>query len=155
MPDQAASQAGDQRIDILLVEDSPDDIELTLRTLNKHLVALHIEVVRDGAEALDYLFCTGPHAARSAELKPRLVLLDLKLPKVNGLEVLRAIKSDERTRTIPVVVLTSSSENRDIAEAYQLGVNSYIVKPVDFKQFDDAIRQVGLYWMLLNYRPAK
>ena len=100
--------------------------------------------MRDGAEALEYLFCTGAHAARSIELKPRLVLMDLKLPKVNGLEVLRAIKSDARTRTIPVVVLTSSSEDRDIAEAYQLGVNSYIVKPVDFKQFDEAIRQVGL-----------
>ena len=118
-------------------------------------MATRIEVVRDGAEALDYLFCTGAHAARSIELKPRLVLMDLKLPKVNGLEVLRAIKSDARTRTIPVVVLTSSSEDRDIAEAYRLGVNSYIVKPVDFKQFDEAIRQVGLYWLLLNYRPAK
>jgi two-component system response regulator len=142
-------------VDILLVEDSPDDIELTLRTLGKHLVATRIEAVRDGAEALEYLFCTGAHAARSIELKPRLVLMDLKLPKVNGLEVLRAIKSDARTRTIPVVVLTSSSEDRDIAEAYRLGVNSYIVKPVDFKQFDEALRQVGLYWLLLNYRPAK
>jgi two-component system response regulator len=146
---------GNDPVDILLVEDSPDDIELTLRTLNKHLVTTRIEVVRDGAEALDYLLCTGPHAARSIELKPRLVLLDLKLPKVNGLEVLRKIKSDPRSRTIPVVVLTSSSEDRDIAEAYQLGVNSYIVKPVDFKQFDEAIRQVGLYWLLLNYRPGK
>lgn len=145
----------DTQVDILLVEDSPDDVELTLRTLNKHLVTIRIEVARDGAEALDYLFATGAHAGRSIELKPGLVLLDLKLPKLSGLEVLRAIKSDARTRTIPVVVLTSSSEDRDIAEAYQFGVNSYIVKPVDFKQFDEAIRQVGLYWLLLNYRPAK
>ncbi|HEX3998958.1 MAG TPA: response regulator [Pirellulales bacterium] len=145
----------DTPVDILLVEDSPDDVELTLRTLNKHLVTVRIEVVRDGAEALDYLLCTGPHANRSIDLKPGLVLLDLKLPKLSGLEVLRAIKSDPRTRTIPIVVLTSSSEDRDIAEAYQFGVNSYIVKPVDFQQFDEAIRQVGLYWLLLNYRPGK
>jgi two-component system response regulator len=145
----------DTPVDILLVEDSPDDVELTLRTLNKHLVTIRIEVVRDGAEALDFLHSTGAYAQRPIDLKPGLVLLDLKLPKLSGLEVLRAIKSDPRTRTIPVVVLTSSSEDRDIAEAYQFGVNSYIVKPVDFKQFDEAIRQVGLYWLLLNYRPAK
>jgi two-component system, response regulator len=145
----------DTPVDILLVEDSPDDVELSLRTLNKHLVSVRIEVTRDGADALDFLFCKGAYSERSIDLKPGLVLLDLKLPKLSGLEVLRAIKSDPRTRTIPVVVLTSSSEDRDIAEAYQFGVNSYIVKPVDFKQFDEAIRQVGLYWLLLNYRPAK
>ncbi len=145
----------DTPIDILLIEDNPDDVELTLRTLNKHLMPIRIEVARDGAEAIDFLLCRGPHANRPIDLKPGLVLLDLKLPKLSGLEVLRAVKSDPRTRTIPVVVLTSSSEDRDIAEAYQFGVNSYIVKPVDFKQFDEAIRQVGLYWLMLNYRPAK
>jgi len=141
-------------VEILLVEDNPHDAELTLYALKKYNVANHIEVARDGAEALDYVFCTGAYAHRRIENGPKVVLLDLKLPKVDGLEVLRRIKADPRTRTIPVVVLTSSREERDIVESYQLGVNSYIVKPVDFEQFTQAVRQLGLYWMLLNQSPV-
>jgi CheY-like chemotaxis protein len=141
-------------VEILLVEDNPDDIELTTRTLEKHNIVNRIQVVRDGAEALDFIFCTGAYASRSAEDTPRLLLLDLKMPKVDGLEVLRRVKSDPRTRTIPVVVLTSSKEERDIVESYRLGVNSYVSKPVDFEQFSDAVRQLGLYWMLFNQPPA-
>ena len=140
-------------VEILLVEDNPNDAELALYALNKNRVANHIEVVRDGAEALDYLFCVGAYAHRRIENGPKVVLLDLKLPKVDGLDVLRRIKADPRTRLIPVVVLTSSREERDIVESYQLGVNSYIVKPVDFEQFTEAVRQLGLYWMLLNQAP--
>ena len=142
------------QVEILLVEDNPNDAELTLYALKKYNVANHIEVARDGAEALDYVFCTGAYAHRRIENGPKVVLLDLKLPKVDGLEVLRRIKADPRTRTIPVVVLTSSCEERDIVESYQLGVNSYIVKPVDFEQFTQAVRQLGLYWMLLNQAPV-
>jgi CheY-like chemotaxis protein len=141
-------------VEILLVEDNPNDAELTLYALKKHHVANHIEIVRDGAEALDYLFCAGAYAYRRIENGPKMVLLDLKLPKVDGLDVLRRIKADPRTRLIPVVVLTSSREERDIVESYQLGVNSYIVKPVDFEQFTEAVRQLGLYWMLLNQAPT-
>ena len=140
-------------VEILLVEDNPHDVELALYAFNKHNLANHIEVVRDGAEALDYLFCTGSYAHRHIEDIPKMVLLDLKLPKVDGLEVLQRIKADPRTRLIPVVVLTSSSEERDIVESYRLGVNSYIVKPVDFEQFAEAVRQLGLYWVLLNQPP--
>ena len=137
-------------VEILLVEDNPNDVELTLHALERQKVTNRIEVVRDGAEALEFIFCTGAYADRSIENHPRLILLDLGLPKVDGLEVLRRIKGDERTRDIPVVVLSSSREGPDIARAYELGVNSYIVKPVDFEQFSECVRQLGLYWLLLN-----
>ncbi len=140
-------------IEILLVEDNPGDVELTRHALRKHNLGNRIEVVRDGAEALDFIFCIGAYAGRSIEDSPRLILLDLKLPKVDGLEVLQRLKSDPRTRKIPVVVLTSSREERDIVESYQLGANSYIVKPVDFEQFTEAVRQLGLYWLLFNQPP--
>jgi len=141
-------------VEILLVEDDRNDEELALYALTKHNLANHIEVMRDGAEALDYMFCTGAYAHRRMEDIPKVVLLDLKLPKVDGLEVLKRIKADLRTRTIPIVVLTSSRQERDIVESYQLGVNSYIVKPVDFEQFTEAVRQLGLYWVLLNQAPT-
>lgn len=140
-------------VEILLVEDNPDDVELTLHALRKYNIANRVHVARDGAEAMDFLFCQGAHAGRDCAERPRVVLLDLKLPKVDGLEVLRRIKSDPRTQTISVVVLTSSREERDMAESYRLGVNSFIVKPVDFAQFTEAVRNVGLYWMLLNEVP--
>ena len=141
-------------VEILLVEDNANDAELALYALKKHHIANHVEIVRDGAEALDYVFCTGAYAHRRIEDVPKVILLDLKLPKVDGLEVLQRIKSDPRTRLIPVVVLTSSQEERDIVESYKLGVNSYIVKPVDFEQFVEAVRQLGLYWVLLNQAPT-
>ena len=141
-------------IEILLVEDNPNDVELALHALKKNNIANRIEVVRDGAEALDFIFCTGAYASRSIDHAPKVILLDLKLPKVDGLEVLRQIKSDPRMRAIPVVVLTSSREERDIVESYNLGVNSYIVKPVDFEQFTEAVHTLGLYWLLLNQPPA-
>ena len=142
-------------IEILLVEDNPDDVELTLRALKKQNITNRIEVVRDGAEALDFIFCTGEYEHRSMENAPKLILLDLKLPRVDGLEVLEKIKSDPRTKAIPVVILTSSREERDIVESYKLGVNSYITKPVDFEQFSESVRQLGLYWLLLNEPPNK
>ena len=145
----------DARVEILLVEDSPDDVVLTLRALRKSNVTNHIEVARDGAEALEFIFATGAHADRDINNTPKVILLDLKLPKVEGLEVLRRIKSDPRTKKLPVVVLTSSREARDVADAYALGVNSYIVKPVDFERFADAVRDLGLYWLLLNEPPAR
>jgi len=141
-------------IEILLVEDNANDAELALYALKKHHITNHIEIVRDGAEALDYVFCMGAYAHRRIEDVPKVVLLDLKLPKVDGLEVLRRIKSDPHTSSIPVVVLTSSQEERDIVESYKLGVNSYIVKPVDFEQFVEAVHQLGLYWVLLNQAPT-
>ena len=141
-------------IEILLVEDNPSDEELTLYALKRNNVTNPIRVVRDGAEALEYLFCTGAYAHRQINEPPKVVLLDLKLPKVDGLEVLERIKADDRTRAIPVVMLTSSQEERDIVESYQLGVNSYIVKPVDFEQFVEVVRQLGLYWMVLNKTPV-
>lgn len=140
-------------VEILLVEDNPDDEELTMHALKKVNLVNHIDVVRDGAEALEYIFGTGAYAGRMLENGPRLIFLDLKLPKVDGLEVLQRLKSDPRTRMIPVVVLTSSREERDIVESYQFGVNSYIVKPVDFEQFMQSVGQVGLYWVLLNEPP--
>jgi two-component system, response regulator len=141
-------------IEILLVEDNPNDVELTLHAFKRNNIANRIHVVRDGAEALDFMFGTGDFAGRKVEDGVKLILLDLKLPKVDGLEVLRRLKGDPRTKVIPVVVLTTSREERDIVESYQLGVNSYITKPVDFQQFVDAALQVGLYWMLLNIRPT-
>ena len=143
----------ERHVEILLVEDNPDDVELTLHAFRKHNLANRVHVVRDGAEALDFLFCTGAYRDRRIEDSPHVVLLDLKLPKVDGLEVLRRMKEDPRNRMIPVVVLTSSREDRDIMESYQLGVNSYIVKPVNFEQFTEAVRQLGLYWLLMNQPP--
>lgn len=140
-------------VEILLVEDNPNDAELTLRALKKNNLANKIHLVKDGAEALDYIFAAGAYAGRNIGNKPKVIFLDLKLPKVDGLEVLRKIKSDERTRTIPIVVLTSSHEERDMVESYKFGVNSYIVKPVDFDKFIQAVAQLGMYWMLLNKQP--
>jgi two-component system, response regulator len=143
----------DGPVEILLVEDNPNDVELTLHALQKNNFSNRIHVVRDGAEALDFIFATGSYAGRSVNDVPKVILLDLKLPKVDGLEVLKRIKADPRTRIIPVVVLTSSAEESDIVASYHLGVNSYIVKPVDFQQFTEAVRQLGLYWLLLNQPP--
>jgi CheY-like chemotaxis protein len=140
-------------IELLLVEDNPQDLELALRALRKVNLANHIEVARDGAEALEIIFCEGAHAARRIADGPRVILLDLKLPKVDGLEVLKRVKGDPRTRMIPVVVLTSSKEQRDIVESYHLGVNSYIVKPVNFDGFTTAMRDLGVYWLMLNQPP--
>jgi len=140
---------------ILLVEDNPDDEALTLRALKKNNIGNHVEVMRDGAEALDFLFCTGSHANRDPQDKPQVILLDLKLPKVDGLEVLRQIRADERTRLLPVVILTSSREEQDMINGYSLGANSYIRKPVDFVEFVDAVRQLGLYWLVLNEAPPR
>ncbi len=137
---------------ILLIEDNPDDIELTLRALEKNNIANKVEVVNDGSEALDYLFHRGIYS-KKLHLKPVLILLDLKLPKVDGIDVLRQIRGDERTRMLPVVVLTSSKEERDIIDSYMLGANSYIRKPVDFNEFVEAVRQLGLYWLVLNEPP--
>jgi two-component system, response regulator len=144
----------ENNIEILLVEDNPDDVELALDALREQKLANRIQVVRDGAEALDFLFCTGTYADRPNHY-PKLVMLDLKLPKVNGLEVLARIRADSRTAALPVVILTSSREERDIVESYKLHVNSYIVKPVDFEQFTIAVHQIGLYWMLLNQAPRQ
>lgn len=138
---------------ILLVEDNPDDVALTLRSLKKNNIRNKIVVARDGVEALDYLFGTGAHADRDAANVPVIVLLDLKLPKVDGLEILKRLRADERTRLVPVVILTSSNEEKDLINGYSLGANSYIRKPVDFNQFNEAVRQLGLYWLLLNEPP--
>jgi two-component system, response regulator len=146
--------AVDGGVDILMVEDNRDDEQLTLRALGKHHLANKIHVVRDGQEALDYVFCKGKYADRNIADRPNVILLDIKLPLIDGIEVLRQIKADDRTKTIPVVMLTSSHEERDLVETYRLGVNSYIVKPVDFEQFTESARAMGMYWMLLN-RPPK
>lgn len=144
----------DNAVEILLVEDNPNDIKLALHAFRRHNLANHVHVVRDGAEALEFIFCTDRYAERQIENGPKVILLDLKLPLVDGLEVLARIKADPRTRATPVVVMTASREERDIVESYKLGVNSYIVKPVDFDQFTEAVRQLGFYWLLLNQRPA-
>jgi two-component system response regulator len=140
--------------DILLVEDNADDAELAIHALRRENLANHIYVARDGEEALDFLFCRGAFAARSFDYPPKLVLLDLKLPKVDGIEVLRQTKADPRTQTIPVVVMTSSKEERDLVSSYDLGANSYIQKPVDFEQFRETVKTAGLYWIVINQRPA-
>lgn len=140
-------------VQILIVEDDDKDLKLTLHALRGENIGNQIAVVRDGEEALDFIFCRGAHNGRSPDAQPRLILLDLKLPKLNGLEVLREIKASPATQAIPVVILTSSKEERDLVESYQLGVNSYIQKPVDFDQFREAIRILGLYWMVINQPP--
>jgi CheY-like chemotaxis protein len=144
----------DRQIEILLVEDDKADVELTLHALRKENLANHIHIARDGEEALDFLFCNGAHANRSFDRPPRLVLLDLKLPKVDGMEVLRRLKSDARTKSIPVVILTSSKEERDLVQGYGLGANSYIQKPVDFDQFRDTVKNAGFYWLVINQAPV-
>jgi DNA-binding response OmpR family regulator len=141
-------------LEILLVEDNQDDMDLALHALQRGKVANRIFVVRDGEEALDFLFCRGKYAERSFDCPPKLVLLDLKLPKVDGMEVLKEIKSNARTKTIPVVILTSSKEERDLVKGYNLGVNSYIQKPVDFDQFRETVKAAGLYWLLINQPPT-
>jgi CheY-like chemotaxis protein len=138
---------------ILLVEDNPDDEMLTLRALKASNIVNEVVVARDGAEALDYLFGTGAYASRDTSVMPQVILLDLKLPKVDGLEVLRRLRADERTKLLPVVVLTSSDEERDIIDSYGLGANSYVRKPVAFTQFSEVVRQLGLYWLILNQPP--
>jgi len=142
-------------VDILLVEDNPNDAELTIRAIRKRNIANPLHVVEDGAEALDFIFCRGAYGGRDFSRPPKVILLDLKLPKLNGLEVLKVIKSDERTRAIPVVVVTSSQEDPDIQSAYALGANSYVVKPVGFDAFLEAMSSLGLYWLLVNQPPVK
>ena len=140
-------------VEILIVEDSPPDLELALRALKKANLSNRIHIARDGAEALEFIFCEGEHSGRKIENGPKVILLDLKLPKIDGLEVLKRIKGDPRTNSIPVVVLTSSKEQKDVAESYKLGVNSYIVKPVNFERFAEAVQKLGMYWLLLNQPP--
>jgi two-component system response regulator len=142
-------------VEILMVEDNHDDAELALRALKKNNIANRLVIARDGEEALDFLFARGVYSNRIVENGPKVILLDLKLPKIDGLEVLKAIKSDERTKKIPVVVLTSSKEEKDMVASYSLGVNSYIIKPVDFDKFTESIREIGYYWLLLNQPPPK
>jgi two-component system response regulator len=142
-----------QEVEILLVEDSPEDAELTIRALRRYKLGNEIQVAEDGAEALDFLFCRGAFKDRTPSQLPKLVMLDLKLPKISGMEVLRAIRGDERTKAIPVVVLTSSKQERDLIDGYKLGVNAYAQKPVDFEQFSETVRQIGMFWMLVNQGP--
>ena len=141
-------------VEIVLIEDNPHDAELALRALKKNGLANKVQWLQDGAEALEFLFATGAYADRSINHRPKVILLDLKLPKVDGLEVLRRLKADGHTRSIPVVVMTSSQEEQDIVESYRLGVNSYIVKPVDFDKFAQSVADMGLYWLLLNKVPV-
>jgi len=143
-----------KEVEILLVEDNPTDAELAIRALKKSNLANKLVWVKDGAEALDFIFATGEYSGRTMMDEPKVILLDLRLPKVDGMEVLRRIKEDERTRTIPVVVLTSSKEDRDVAESYKLGVNSYISKPVEFDEFARTVSELGLYWLLVNHPPV-
>ena len=139
---------------ILVVEDNPDDVELLLRALRKNNIANDIVITHDGAEALDYLFCTGAYADRDKTAMPRIILLDLKLPKLNGLQVLERLRADERTMLTPVIILTSSKEEQDLISGYKTGANSYVRKPVNFNQFVEAVRQIGLYWLLINETPS-
>ena len=141
-------------VEILIVEDTPEDLDLAMRALRKAKISNHIHVARDGEEALEFIFCEGPFTERKMEDGPKVILLDLKLPKIDGLEVLRRIKHDPRTKSIPIVVLTSSREQNDVVESYDLGVNSYIVKPVNFEQFSEAVQKLGMYWLLLNHPPT-
>jgi len=143
-----------KEVEILLVEDNPNDAELAIRALKKNNLANKLLWVKDGAEALDFVFCTGSYSHRSAVNDPKLILLDLRLPKVDGMEVLRRIKGDEHTKAIPVVVLTSSKEDRDVIESYRLGVNSFISKPVEFEAFAKTVSELGFYWLLVNQSPA-
>jgi two-component system, response regulator len=142
-----------QEIEVLLIEDNPNDAEMTMRALRKHNFANRLLHLKDGAEALDFLFAEGEHSARQRELMPKMILLDLKMPKVSGIEVLVKIKADERTKKIPVVMLTSSQEDPDIKRCYELGVNSYVVKPLEFDEFHKVISNLGLYWMIVNQPP--
>ena len=144
----------DDRV-ILLVEDNPDDVELTLRSLRKNNISNEIVVARDGAEALEYLFATGAYADHDTSVMPAVILLDLKLPKVDGLEVLRRLRADERTKLLSIVIVTSSKEEKDLINGYSLGANNYVRKPVDFVQFSEAVKQLGLYWLLLNEPPPR
>lgn len=141
-------------VEILIVEDNRNDAEMAMRALKKNNLSNRVLIVEDGEEALDFIFAKGKFAGRDKSTRPRIILLDLKLPKIDGLEVLKKIKSNEQTKIIPVIVLTSSKEETDVIRSYQLGVNSYIVKPVDFNKFVEAIKEVGLYWLLLNQPPA-
>jgi two-component system response regulator len=141
-----------EQVDILLVEDNPNDAKLALHALKTANLGNPIQIARDGVEALDFVFCTGPHAGRRIEDAPKVILLDLKLPRIDGHEVLKRIKADPRTATIPVVVLTTSREERDVLQSYELGANSYIVKPVDFEQFTQVVRDIGKYWLVLNQK---
>jgi CheY-like chemotaxis protein len=145
----------ESQIDILLVEDDSDDLELTMHSLNDGRMGTRIQVARDGEEALDFLFCRGPHCRRDRDRRPKLILLDLKLPKVGGLEVLEQIKSDPRTSSVPVVILTSSKQEQDMAKGYRSGVNSYVQKPVDFDEFRATIKQLGVYWLVVNEPPPQ
>jgi two-component system response regulator len=140
----------ENKIEILLAEDNPHDAEMTMRTLKKHNFLNQLHWVKDGQEALDFLYCKGAYASRTTAEPPRLILLDIKMPKINGIEVLHKIKSDDKLRTVPVVVMTSSEEQPDIADAYRLGVNSYIVKPVEFGAFAETVAKIGMYWMVTN-----
>ena len=153
MTDQISEQFSDQSVFILLVEDNPADSELAIRALRRGRISNQIQLLEDGAEALDFIFCREKYAHRQITDHPKMILLDLKLPKVSGLEVLQQLKSDPRTQMIPVVVLTSSAQDSDVIESYKLGVNSYIVKPVDFEQFNKAVEQLGVYWVLINQSP--
>ncbi|MDZ8184057.1 MAG: response regulator [Nostoc sp. ChiSLP02] len=154
LSDRTTDPSSEEPIAILLVEDNSADAELTIRALRRSRIANKIQVLEDGAAALDFIFCQGDYAHRTMTNQPKVILLDLKLPKVSGLEVLRQLKSDSRTQIIPVVMLTSSAEERDLIESYQLGVNSYIVKPVDFEQFFQTVQQLGFYWVLFNQLPV-
>lgn len=142
-------------VEILIVDDSPSDVELTIRALRKAKLANAIHVVDDGEQALDFLFCRGTYRGRSFASPPRVILLDLKMPKVDGIEVLRAVRADGRTRAIPVVVLTSSKEQKDVVESYNLGVNAYIQKPVEFDRFREVVEQIGMFWLVVNEPPPK
>jgi|SRR5207237_4825257 len=143
----------DEQVEILLAEDNSEDAEMTMRALRRHNLANQVRWVKDGAEALDHLFCRGQYVGRDPSRPPKLVLLDIKMPKIDGIEVLRQLKADPTTRSIPVVVMTSSNEERDVLESYRLGVNSYIVKPVQFNQFIETVAKIGLYWLLTNRVP--